>query len=581
VKKKWELPAEVRRPKEELEAFLARVLEHLGVEDHAIARAHVETVRHLLDVLQDKNLSLKRLRGMLFETKGEKTSEVLGQPEATEEPQGQAPEEPRAAEPGKKCKGHGRNGISKYSAAEEIHVPHATLHSGDVCPCCKKGKVYDTARPGVEPRIKGRPPLEATVYCPQRLRCNLCGEVFTAALPRAAGTKKYDETAVSVIILLKYGTGMPFHRLESLEESLGAPLPAATQWELVEPAARACAPAHGELERQAAQGEILHNDDTKMKILGRKRRGEGEVQEKKKRKGVVTTGIISKVQGHTIALYVTGPRNAGENLGRLLEKRAKDLPRPIQMADGLEANIPKDFETILANCAAHGRRKFVELHSLFPEECRVVLEIFREVYHNDELSRGMSPEERLCFHKERSGPAMAKLKAWLKAQFQEKKVEPNSRLGKAISYLLDRWERLGRFLEVPGAPLDNNIVERALKLAILHRKNALYYRTARGAEVGDLFMSLIQTARLSGENPFEYLTALQRNAAAVRERPGDWMPWNYRSTLEKIEASRAGGKGPTTAPMASEKLCEAPDDRAFPGRPRPYPIEATASALRT
>jgi hypothetical protein len=268
---------------------------------------------------------------------------------------------------------------------------------------------------------------------------------------------------------------------------------------------------------------------------------------------VVTTGIISKLEEHTIALYVTGHRNAGENLGVLLEKREKDLPRPIQMADALEANIPKNFETILANCVAHGRRKFVELHTLFPEECRVVLESFREVYHNDELSRGMSPEERLRFHKEHSGPVMAKLKDWLEAEFREKKVEPNSRLGKAISYLLDRWERLGRFLEVPGAPLDNNIVERALKLAILHRKNALYYRTVRGAQVGDLFMSLIQTARLSGENSFEYLTALQRNAAALRERPGDWMPWNYRSTLARVQATGAGGRGPTPDPMASEK----------------------------
>lgn len=535
------MPEEVRRPKEELEAFLARVLEHLGVEDHAIARAHVETVRHLLDVLRDKNLSLKRLRGMLFGTKGEKTSEVLEPEEPAENEE--AKEESGEQKPEKKRKGHGRKPISEYSGANKVQVPHASLHSGDVCPCCKNGKVYDTKRPGIELRIKGRPPLEATVYCPQRLRCNLCGEVFTAELPPDAGTKKHDETAASTIILLKYGTGMPFHRLKALEESLGVPLPPANQWEVVEEAARACAPAYEELQRQAAQGEILHNDDTKMKILGRKKRVE-EVEAgakgKKKRKGVVTTGIISKVEGHTIALYVTGHRNAGENLAALLEKRAKDLPRPIQMADGLEANIPKGFETILANCAAHGRRKFVELHSLFPEECRVVLEIFREVYHNDQLSRerGLSPEERLRFHQEHSGPAMARLKDWMDEQFREKKVEPNSRLGKAISYLLDRWERLGRFLEVPGAPLDNNIVERSLKLAILHRKNALYFRTARGAQVADLFMSLIQTARLSGANPFEYLTALQRNAAAVRETPAEWLPWNYCSTLAIVQANR-------------------------------------------
>ena len=552
-RKKWELPEEVRRAKEEIDAFLARVLERLGPADHAIARAHVETVRHLLDILAKRNLSLERLQGLLFGSASEKTSEVLGGevPSAKQEPKEQASLEAVK----KRRRGHGRHGIAEYAGATEIHVPHAMLHSGDACPGCKHGKVYDTGRPGIEPRIKGQPPLEMMLYRPARLRCNLCGEVFTAELPPQAGTKKYDETAASTIAILKYGTGMPLRRLESLEGSLGVPLPAATQWEVIEAAARACAPAFEELERQAARGEVIHNDDTRMKILGRKNKGDpqdgAEPQKKKKRKGVVTTGIISRVEGQTIALYFTGERNAGENLGALLAKRPEDLPTPIQMADGLEANIPKGFATILANCSAHGRRKFVELHSLFPEECRVVLEIFAAVYHNDDLSRGRSKEERLAFHQEHSGPLMTRLKEWLETQLQDKKVEPNSRLGKAISYLLDRWERLTRFLEVPGAPLDNNVVERMLKLAILHRKNALYYRTARGAQVGDLFMSLIQTTRLAGENPFDYLTALQRNAAAVREKPADWLPWTYRATLARLEASRAAGNSSMLHPTAS------------------------------
>jgi len=552
MRKKWELPAEVRRPKEEIDAFVARVLEALGPEDQAIARAHVETVRHLLDILADKNLSLKRLRGMLFGASTEKTNKVLGRDESKEK--GESKEEPAAQEAKKKRKGHGRNGISEYPGAEEIQVPYTTLHSGDACPCCKQGKIYDTGRPGTEPRIKGRPLLVVTVYWPQRLRCNLCGEVFTADLPKEAGTKKYDETAASVVALLKYGTGMPFYRLETLQETLGVPLPASTQWEIMEEAAAACAPAHEELGRQAARGDVLHNDDTKMKILGRKKKGDPDGAKEGKRKGVVTTGIISKVDQHTVALYVTGHRNAGENLAALLESRPKELGRPIQMADGLEANIPKGFETILANCSAHGRRKFVELHSFFPEECRVVLETFRKVYHNDDLAKGKSKEERLRFHQEHSGPLMKTLKEWLEAQILEKKVEPNSRLGKAISYLLDRWERLTRFLEVPGVPIDNNIVERSLKLVILHRKNALYYRTEHGAAIGDLFMSLIQTARLSGENPFEYLTALQRNAAAVCERPGDWMPWNYRATLAGTQASRSAGNDPSEDPTTGEKV---------------------------
>jgi hypothetical protein len=137
------------------------------------------------------------------------------------------------------------------------------------------------------------------------------------------------------------------------------------------------------------------------------------------------------------------------------------------MCDALSRNVPKSFATLLANCLTHGRRNFVEVTSSFPEECRFVLETLGEVYGYDNQARtqGLSPEQRLHFHQEHSVPVMEKLKVWLGAQFAERKVEPNSGLGKAISYLLNHWEKLTLFLQVPGAPLDNNIAERALKKA--------------------------------------------------------------------------------------------------------------------
>ena len=119
------------------------------------------------------------------------------------------------------------------------------------------------------------------------------------------------------------------------------------------------------------------------------------------------------------------------------------------------------------------------------------------------------------------------------------KTEPNSGLGKAISYLLNHWQKLTLFLRQAGAPIDNNIVERALKKAILNRKNALFYKTLNGAGVGDLFMSLIHTCELNGANPFDYLTELQRHAAELKGNPAEWMPWNYRETLTRIATSAA------------------------------------------
>jgi transposase len=428
--------------------------------------------------------------------------------------------------------GHGRNGAAAFTGANRVSIAHTTLHAGDSCPECREGKVYRQKEPATLVRFVGHAPLEATVFEMERLRCNACGEVFTADEPRTAGADKYDETTVAMIALLKYGTGVPFKRLEKLQEHLGMPLPATTQWDLMAAAAKPMLPALEELIRQAAQGSVMHNDDTGMRIL-RLTREPGD-----KRTGTFTSGIVSMVGAWTIALFFTGWKHAGENLAEVLKQRARELPAPIQMSDALSRNSPKveGVEPLQANCLAHGRRQVVEVADNFPEECRYVLETLRDVYHHDAQAReqAMSPEQRLRFHQEHSEPLMKGLHEWMGAQLAEHKTEPNSGLGKAISYLLNHWTKLTLFLRQAGAPIDNNIVERALKKAILNRKNALFYKTLNGAGVGDLFMSLIHTCELNGANPFDYLTQLQRHAAELKRQPSEWMPWNYRDTLARL-----------------------------------------------
>ncbi|HEV2200130.1 MAG TPA: transposase [Bryobacteraceae bacterium] len=245
-------------------------------------------------------------------------------------------------------------------------MPHPTLHTGDPCPSCEKGKVYPQKDPKTLVRIVGQAPLAATVYELDRLR-----EVFTAPEPEGIGPEKYDETTAAMIALLKYGGGMPFFRLERLEHLLGIPLSASTQWEIVEEAAVAIKAARDELIRRAAQGEVLHNDDTSMRVLRLAREPSDE------RTGVFTSGIASTKQGQKIALYFTGRQHAGENLRDVLAHRTAELARPIQMCDALSRNAPKltdSAEILLANCLAHGRRQFVEVAANFPEPCRYVLE---------------------------------------------------------------------------------------------------------------------------------------------------------------------------------------------------------------
>jgi hypothetical protein len=432
--------------------------------------------------------------------------------------------------------GHGRNGAVEFRGANNVFIPHAALQPGHSCPECGKGKVYRLKEPATSVRITGQAPLETTVFEMERLRCNACGEVFTAAAPEGAGSDKYAATAVAIIALFKYGMGVPFKRLERLQSYWMMPLPAATQWELVAAAAKLLLPVLKALIWLAAQGGILHNDDTGMRILQLTREPED------KRTGIFTSGIVSIMGLYKIALFFTGPKHAGENIADVLKQRARELPAPIQMCDALSRNSPKlGIKTLLANCLAHGRRRVVEVAENFPEECRHILETLGRVYRNDALAREqeLSPEERLRFHQEHSGPVMQELHKWMKAQLAEHKVEPNSGMGKAISYLLNHWSKLTLFLSQPGAPVDNNVVERALKKAILNRRNALFYKTLNGAHTGDLFMSLIHTCELNGANPFHYLTELLRHAEALKQKPTEWMPWNYRDTLMRLTALSA------------------------------------------
>lgn len=551
-KKKRKPPSAPRLPVpiDQIAAIVERTKGTLSAADHTVLKSAVDSLAAAMDIidfmtseLQAKRTSLERLRHMLFGTQTEKTDKVLGA--------GQSPAPTGARDAGKpdgsdeqavprtRPEGHGRNGVAAYTGARKVPVAHPSLHRGDCCPGCAKGRVYPLEEPAKLVRVSGMAPLGATVYECDRLRCNLCGEVFTAPAPPGVGNQKYDESAAAMVGMLKYGTGVPFYRLEKLQEKMGIPLPASVQWELAEAAAQDLVPVHEESIRTAAQASLIHNDDTTMKILKLTREQRAAALAKdadEERTGVFTSGIVAIEGGRRIALFFTGARHAGENLAEVLKRREPDLPPPLQMCDGLSSNTANDCETVLCECIIHGRRNFVEVAGSFPEEVRFVLHTLAEVYKIDARARQeeLTPQERLQLHQTHSQPLMTGLQQWLQAQFDERKVEPNSVLGKAITYMKKHWTGMTRFLHVEGAPLDNNINEQALKLVILSRKNSLFYKTAHGAQVGDVFMSLIHTAELNGVNVFEYLVAALRHRKQSAACPADWMPWTYQSTLARL-----------------------------------------------
>jgi len=401
---------------------LDRVLE--GARQAPLADPDYEKLKTALHALVDA-LTPSRTTEKSKSVLGEK-EEPSAQPEAESDENQSTDVKPA---------GHGRNGSAAFESARKVETKHQQLKPGDACPECPNGKVYAQKEPKTLVRIVGQAPIQATVHELERLRCNLCGQVFTAAPPEGVDLEKYDETVASMVAQLKYGSGMPFNRLENLERRLGVPMPASTQWEIAEEAGDLLTPARDELIRQAAQGEIFHNDDTSMKVLKLKR-PEGD-----RRTGVFTSGIVALSEGHKIALFITGRQHAGENLGDVLKHRESGRGTAIQMCDALSRNAPKlsaGAELLLANCIAHGRRQFTEVAENFPDECRYVLETLGEVYGHDAFAREqkLSPDARLKLHQEKSGPLMEKLQQWMTDQLNGHKTEPNSGLGKAMMYML-------------------------------------------------------------------------------------------------------------------------------------------------
>jgi transposase len=552
------------------EALIVRVHQSgLSAEDAGVVEQVIRLYCWVLFALQEAKLSLKRLRTLLF-GKGTKAPkprapqasptvrEPVGEGEDAGELRFMAEEASSIAEakaetqpgvsgtpaPSTPIGGHrlgtGRLGADAYEGAERVACRHEELAVGQRCPVCGQGRLY-ALPPGVEIRLDGNALLSAIRYEVEKLRCSACGEVFTAPLPAEASAEKYSPRARAVLALGRYYLGLPLYRLQGYQAMLGVPVPDATQWDQIEQVGDCGYIVFAYLERLAAQGELIYQDDTAVRILSligenvqiRAQAAAMGLSRPKERTGMYTTALVVKVSEQTICLYYSGRAHAGDNLKALLSQRQAERDKPLVMSDALSHNEADETRLIRCHCLAHGRRQFSDLEDVFPQECQVVLEALKQVFDHDEHARNaqLSSTARLAYHQDYSRPIMDALKKWLDTQRDERLVEPNSSLGKAIAYMQGHWETLTRFLSVAGAPLDNNMVERALKLFIRQRKNSLFYATEHSAYIASVLTSLIATCLQASVNALEYLVALQEHRAEVFADPAAWVPWTYQARL--------------------------------------------------
>ncbi len=432
-------------------------------------------------------------------------------------------------------KGHGRNSADAYKGASIVEVDHPELSPGDACPAeACDGRLYEMSEPGILVRVMGAPLASATRYNRQKLRCAICEIIYTAPLPEGVSDKKYDANFIAMLMINKYFMSVPLYRQDRLQNHLGIPLPASTQWDLMVAFKPMLEALYKAISQDAANGVALCYDDTSVKIMSEIKAAKLAEKGDKNKHTCFTTGIVSIHEDHRTYLYITDNRTAGRCITDIMSLRDANLDLPIMMCDALSANIPQGISEdlyILCYCLVHARRQFYELPDGYDDVADNVIGLIGTIYDFDAHTKGFSSQKRLAYHQEKSTPVMGELKRYLEEQ--KPAFEPNSVAGKAIDYILKRWTQLSQFLRQPHAPLDTNIVERALKLIIQVRKSSLFYKSLSSAAFASFIQSALYSAAQNDINPCEYMCVLIDNEKAVIQNSHDWLPWHYKETLKQ------------------------------------------------
>jgi transposase len=512
--------------------------------DHELGEMIIDNIsgnRWLVNALEKGQLTIQKLRKLFnittesFETRRKRhrnspgaNTPTLGSGAA--QPGDSASTSSDESEMTQKKKGHGRLRADAYQGAAVIDVDLPNLKPGDPCPedYCD-GRLYEMSDPGVMIQVTGSPTAQATRYNLQKLRCSVCEMIFTAPLPEGVEDVKYTVSLIAMLMIHKYFMSVPLYRQETLQNYLGVPLPASTQWELMAEQEDVLEALYHAFEQDAANGKGIAIDDTKARIMEQIAANK-KATKKSEKKSCYTTGIVSVHDDHMSYVFVTDDQTAGKSAAPFLRLRNPELPTPYVMCDALTANIPEDISRdlyILCYCLVHARRQFYELPDGYDDLAERVMGLIGKIYDNESQTKGMTGQERLKFHQQHSTSIMEELRTYLTAQ--QKEFEPNGVAGAAIDYILKRWTEFTHFLRHPDIPLDNNLTERALKLIIQVRKTAMFYKTLKSARIASYIQTALYSAAQNNVNPYEYMATVLRHKEAVIKNPQKWLPWCYQA----------------------------------------------------
>jgi hypothetical protein len=353
---------------------------------------------------------------------------------------------------------------------------------------------------------------------------------------------------------------MPSFRLEQMSSSIGIKVSDSTQWYLFEKTATLLKPFVTYLEKKVANAPVKQLDDTSTLVLEIAKNIENEKQialqngksEDPVRSGIHTTNLTAVFPEGKIVLYKTGLHHAGEVLAKILSARTTE-EKLIVMADASSANTSKIHDkknVLVANCNSHAFRKFKDIaksendlakkfnikNFKTSDEVDFFLTHYRKIFENDKKTKSFTLKKRLEYHKKNSYCLMEEMRIKIESLFHNRKVEPNSDLGKTYKYFLNHYSKLIAFCHFEGAPVCNNLAERMLKAIIRHRKNSLFFKTQLGAHVADIFTTLFFTAWFNEINSIEYVTNLLKYKNIWSKNPECFLPWNYLETIQRLSS---------------------------------------------
>jgi transposase len=456
--------------------------------------------------------------------------------------------------------GHGRNGQNAFTKAKRKRMLLAPGIVGSLCEKCGKRRLK-RYRERTLIRVIGQPMFTAEVYEAEQARCPGCRHRISAAFPSGVeqGIGKhviYHWSACALLIVIHYTHGLPFKRLEGLHQSWGIPFPDANQWEIAKEAVDLLRPLIEALKQHAASRVTRFRiDDTGTMVLEIQAQIEAELaaakalglSEQSVRTGINATCVRLETPEGTVILYYTGRHHAGEIIDRIFDSRPADAQPVVKVSDGASKNFDhaQRAKLIEATCHAHAFLKFRAIKEQFPAEYQIVGESYGHIFENDQLAeeKGMTPEQRMDFHQQYSQPWLEKIHVLCAAKIASRLIEPRSPLWEPTTYFLNQWPRLTKFLEVPGVPLDTNLVEQNLIIPVRYLATSFNFQTKNGSEVGDAVMSLVQTAHAAGVEPVAYLEHCLAHHEDLKQNPEKYLPWAYRDATQASATARAGPAG--------------------------------------